>query len=337
MKSKLFLVLMSSVFFIVSCEKDYVFHNEILQQEEVFKVNIEASEQLDQLSSEEIFAKTNDRSFKTLNQALHCTNLIDALFTGSKTIYAPSDAAFEKLGLNADNVCETLNEETLKSILLYHVVDENVRLSSKGCITMLDGNIAQLNKNEHKFFINDSRLFAKWTQRGYEYKLKVYGIKDVLSPPANNIVATAIEADMFSILVDAVLAADPGIAEALSNEEAVFTVFAPTNEAFVDLLTALGLNDLNEVVEAIGVEGLSTILLYHVVDACAFSNNLSNGLSLTTLQGESLTVDLKNLSLIDKSENPSGLVADGLDILTSNGIVHTIDKVLLPQAILDAL
>jgi len=337
MKLNLFLSLSLCALFVISCEKDYVSYNETAQQETNSKVIIEVGEAFEPLANDETFAKTGYNSFNTLNQALHCAGLIDPLFTGNKTIYAPSDAAFEKLGLNAHNICDALDKETLTSILLYHVVDENVRLKEKGCVSMLDGNIAQLNRNDHKFFINDSKLFLKWTQRGHDYKLKVYAIKHVLTPPANNIVATAAGADMFSILVEAVLAADPAIAEALSNEDAVFTVFAPTNDAFVDLLTALGLNSLNEVVEAIGVEGLSTILLYHVVDACAFSNNLEDGLSLTTLQGETLTVDLKNLSLIDKSETPSSLVAEGLDILTSNGIVHTIDKVLLPKAILDAL
>ena len=85
------------------------------------------------------------------------------------------------------------------------------------------------------------------------------------------------------------------------------------------------------------MEGLSTILLYHVVDACAFSNDLRNNLELETLQGETITVDLKNLAIEDKTGTPAPLDAEGLDILTSNGIVHTINKVLLPQVIIDAL
>ena len=48
-------------------------------------------------------------------------------------------------------------------------------------------------------------------------------------------------------------------------------------------------------------------------------------------------MDLANLSILDKTGTPSGLVVEGLDILTSNGIVHTINKVLLPQVIIDAL
>ncbi len=69
----------------------------------------------------------------------------------------------------------------------------------------------------------------------------------------------------------------------------------------------------------------------------ALSNDLQNGQLLTTLQGEQLRVNLRNLSIIDKTNTPAGLVTSGLDILTSNGIVHTIDKVLLPNAILENL
>jgi len=189
----------------------------------------------------------------------------------------------------------------------------------------------------YKRFINDSRIYLGWTQRGHGYKLRVYAITDVLLPPTDNIVATAASVSDFSSLVAAVLAADPAIAAALSDEDAIYTVFAPTNQAFADLVLALGYNDLNDLVAGIGVNALSTVLLYHVADACAFSNNLSDGQSIATLQGETVDVDLNNLSLIDKSGAPAGLVPTGLDVLTSNGVVHTIDKVLLPQAIINAL
>lgn len=338
--------LLSSLFalalFVISCEKDVINYNETgLNQEQSnnfsTKISTEFAEEKETLANDQTNQRRGYYTFNTLNQALHCTGLSDALFTGKKTIYAPSDAAFEKLGLDAHNICDALDIGTLTNILLYHVTDSNVRLSAKGCTSMLNGEISQLSFTDHRYFINDAKLYLKWTLKGNDYKLKVYAINNVLSVPTNNIVATAAGADMFSSLVAAVLAADPGIAAALSDEDANFTVFAPTNKAFADLLGALGLGSLEELVAAIGVDALSTVLLYHVVDACAFSNNLTDGLSITTLQGEDLKVDLNNLSILDKTGSPSGLVVEGLDILTSNGIVHTIDKVLLPQAIIDAL
>jgi transforming growth factor-beta-induced protein len=275
-------------------------------------------------------------TFFTLSQALECADLTDAVFSGNKTLYAPSDAAFKKLGLNQHNICD-LGAEALTKILVYHVAGEIINPGEKGCVELLDGNIAQLKKEGRKRFINDSRIYLKWTQRGSDYKVRVYAINEVLTPPTTNIAATANSVDLFASLYAAVLAADPAVAAALTNEDAIYTVFAPTNEAFGDLLSALGFASLPELVEGIGVNNLTTVLLYHVVDGCAFSNDLRDGLEIKTLQGESVEVDLKNLSILDKTGEPSPLVPDFLDVLTSNGIVHGIDKVLLPQEILDAL
>lgn len=281
-------------------------------------------------------------SFRTLNQALRCTGLTIPLYRGLKTIYAPTDAAFLKLGLDNSNVCD-LPIEDLKAILLYHVTDDYVGNKEVGCQETLDGNIVQITKDGRKRYVNGSKnvftfLQCPHGQRNVSYALKVYAIDDVLTVPKDNIVNTAVgAAPEFTSLVAAVLAADPTIAAALSDEDAIFTVFAPTNEAFANLLEALGLNSLEEAVGAVGIEGLSTILLYHVIDGCAFSNDLTDGMTVETLQGESLTIDLANLAIQDKTTDSSGLITSSLDILTSNGVIHAIDKVLLPQAILDAL
>jgi len=336
MKKLIFLFSILTLIF-TSCEQKEVINIEDTLNESLTEVSLNAASELETFIASEEVNKRNI-SFHTLNQALKCSGLRSALFSGKKTIFAPTDRAFAKLDIDAHNVCD-LPIEQLVAILTYHVADEFQYGFQKGCTTQLDGNVAQLNRRNHKKFINDSRIVASWYQRGYhpQYKLRVFAIKKVLTPPTNNIVATASSVSDFSSLVAAVLAANPAIAAALSDENAVYTVFAPTNQAFADLLAALGFHSLEELVNGIGVDNLSTVLLYHVVDGCAFSNDLSNGLRIHTLQGERLKVDLNNLSIIDKSDAPSRLVPEGLDIITSNGIVHTIDKVLLPDAILDQL
>lgn len=273
-------------------------------------------------------------TFRTLNAALHCTGLTDAVKRSKGTLYAPSDQAFAKLGLDRTNICEALDTETLVNILTYHFNLEKIGIREKGCFTQFNGDIIQVKRPSFRNYqVNDTRAYLKFKTR----KLTVYAIEDVLFPAEGNIVGTAVAADDFNVLVSAVLAADPSIAAALSDEDAVFTVFAPTDAAFGDLLAALGLNSLEEAVAAVGVEGLSTILLYHVVDGCAVSNTLIDGAVIPTLSGETITIDLDNLSIIDKSGAPSGLIPSLLDIRTSNGVIHAIDKVLLPQAIIDAL
>lgn len=275
--------------------------------------------------------------FRTLYKALKYANLRGALFVGTKTLYAPSDAAFAKLGLDEHNICDAIDEGTFAAILLYHIVDDKVRLRERGCLNMLNGDVSQLKVKRRRLFINDSRIYAKFNQRGHGYKLRVYVIDEVLTLPTYTIVETAIATGGFDALVAAVLAADEGITAALSDPDQVWTVFAPTDAAFNGLVNTLGASDLNDLVQTIEVEALSTVLLYHVVDGCAFSNDQRDGLELTTLQGESAEIDLNNLSIIDKSNKQSGLVPEGLDIITSNGIIHSIDKVLLLDAILQAL
>jgi len=273
-------------------------------------------------------------SFRTLSAALRCTGLAETVRFAPVTIYAPSDRAFAKLGLDPSNVCEALDQETLTAILLYHVNENKIGLRESGCFSQLNGDIIQVQRPSFRdYLINDTRAYLRFTAR----RSFIYAIEDVLIPPASNIVETAVAADDFNALVAAVTAADPSIAAALSDEDAVFTVFAPTDQAFSELLGALGLNSLEEAVGALGVEALSQVLLYHVVDGCAVSNALVDGAAVPTLQGENLGIDLGQLSIIDKSGAPSGLIPSLLDIRTSNGVVHAIDKVLLPQAILDAL
>jgi transforming growth factor-beta-induced protein len=303
------------------------------------QIALDEAEELETLTTDDdVETRTYTRvTFNTLNQALKCTNLNSALFSGHKTIYAPTDAAFAKLGLTADNVCEALDVETLTNILLYHVVDRNVPLTERGCVEMLNGDITQVSVRNRGLFINRSNISLVFSQKGSNYLLRVYAIGDVLQVPDKNIVETASGASQFSSLVAAVLAANPAIAQALSDEDQILTVFAPTNEAFNNLIRQLGATSLQDLVNRVGVEALSTILLYHVVDGCAFSNDLQQGQQLTTLQGEKLRVDLRNLAIIDKTNTPARLDPNGLDILTSNGIVHTINKVLLPDAILQNL
>lgn len=301
-------------------------------------IEMESAMDVESLDTDELESRTNAfYTFHTLNQALRCTGLGTVLGVGINTLYAPSDAAFAKLGLNAHNVC-SIGIDDLKEILLYHVVpSEIVDLHERGCLEMANGDLTQLSEKYHRLFINESNIYLAFTQTGHEYKLRVYVINEVLEVPTKNIVETAADASIFSALVDAVLAADPSIVAALSDEDAIFTVFAPTNKAFQDLIDAFNASSLDELVDIIGVDALSTVLLYHVVDGCAFSNDLFDGLKLTTLQGEKLEIDLHELEVIDKTDMPAGLELELLDIRTSNGIVHGIDKVLLPDAILDNL
>ena len=135
---------------------------------------------------------------------------------------------------------------------------------------------------------------------------------------AGTVVDIAVSNPDFSILVEAVTKAD--LAGALSAD-GPFTVFAPTNEAFEALFQELGVDGI----EDLSKEQLTPILTYHVVSGKVMSSDLSNT-SVATLNGKKIEVKLAD----DVHINDSKVVA--ADISGNNGVVHVIDKVLIPKA-----
>lgn len=133
----------------------------------------------------------------------------------------------------------------------------------------------------------------------------------------STVVEIAVSNPDFSILVDAVIKA--GLVESLSAE-GPFTVFAPTNEAFKSLFGQLGISGVKDLT----AEQLTPILTYHVVSGKVMSADLSNS-SVTTLNGQKINVNVSSGVEI----NDSKVVA--ADIEGTNGIIHVIDKVLLPE------
>jgi uncharacterized surface protein with fasciclin (FAS1) repeats len=139
----------------------------------------------------------------------------------------------------------------------------------------------------------------------------------------SSIVATAQATPSLSILVEAVVAA--GLVEALSAPGPL-TVFAPTNDAFASLLTELGVTK-----EALLANKtlLTTVLTYHVVSGRVLKADVPINTPIKTLQGATFTVG-SDLKITDGRGRRSGITAT--DILCSNGVVHVIDKVILPPA-----
>jgi len=134
---------------------------------------------------------------------------------------------------------------------------------------------------------------------------------------SSTVVEIAVSNPDFSILVEAVTKAD--LAGALSAD-GPFTVFAPTNDAFKALFADLGVKG----VEDLTAEQLTPILTYHVVSGNVMSSDLSNT-SVETLNGKKLKVDLSDGVKI----NDSNVIA--ADIKGKNGVIHVIDKVLIPE------
>ena len=168
------------------------------------------------------------------------------------------------------------------------------------------------------------------------------GSNDPMIVDELNIVEAAQATSSISTLVSALAKADESASNdliaTLSDETGTFTVLAPTNDAFADLLARLdGFDSLDDFNTEPLQDLLASILAYHVVSgASVTSGDLTEGQVITTVQGETLTVSLSGgASFIDAAGESAAVTT--ADVATSNGTVHLIDKVLLPQAALDAL
>ena len=139
------------------------------------------------------------------------------------------------------------------------------------------------------------------------------------------VVDVAASNDDFSTLVTAVDSAD--LAETLSGD-GPFTVFAPVNDAFA----ALPPGTLDSLLLPENQDQLTAVLTYHVVPQEAMSDDLSDGMTVTTVQGQPLTVGVTDagVTLTDATGNTVSVVQ--ADIEAGNGVVHIIDGVLIPAA-----
>lgn len=150
----------------------------------------------------------------------------------------------------------------------------------------------------------------------------VHLVDRVLLPADKDIVATASTLPDFSILVEAVVAA--GLVNTLQGA-GPFTVLAPTNAAFAALLTELGVSKAALLADT---ALLTKVLTYHVVPARVLKAELPVNTAIATVQGQSFTVNA-SLVITDQTLRTSGLAAT--DVLTSNGVIHVVDRVLLPR------
>ena len=133
-----------------------------------------------------------------------------------------------------------------------------------------------------------------------------------------DIVDTAMNAGTFNTLVAAVGAA--GLAETLQSE-GPFTVFAPTDEAFA----ALPEGTVENLLLPENKDQLIAVLTYHVIAGKVMSTDLQDDMMAATVQGSSVTIDLDNGVMVD------GANVVAADIEATNGVIHVIDAVILPQ------
>ncbi|MEP3837565.1 MAG: fasciclin domain-containing protein [Algibacter sp.] len=264
--------------------------------------------------------------------------LVNALTaTGDKTVLAPTNAAF--MAFLSDHGYSTLSEvpnNVLTQILLNHVIAGSNITSSD-----LSGNTGYTNTladgpNGTKLSIYFDGTAGVTFNGGAKVSIPdvtttngiVHVIDKVIALPTIATFATTNPA--LSILVDALVYADSGnptvpYIETVSNANAgPYTVFAPTNDAFADLLVELNVSALTE----IATSTVDAALLNHIVNANVQSSALVSG-EVNTLGG-TITANTSTFTLTDANSRTSNIITTLVDIQGLNGVVHVIDKVILP-------
>ena len=312
---------MTFSFFVISCDND---DNDTLPAPE-------------ELTIVETAAATPELSILVDALTAADGDLLTTLSGGNFTVLAPTNDAFAAfLSANGFASLDEVPTDVLSNILLNHVITGSVMstdLASAGSgytttnATNMDGDNLSLyfsTSSGVEFNGQSSVVLADVpASNGIVHVVDaVIGLPTVVTfatsnPTFETLVAALTRDDLSEDLVSILSTTD---------EPSPFTVFAPTNDAFASLLSELGVDSLGD----IDVATLELTLATHVVvEANVRSGDLTNGMSITTI-GDNLTVSLDaGPQLIDLNDRIANIIA--VDVQAYNGVVHVIDKVVLPQ------
>ncbi|MCU0466429.1 MAG: fasciclin domain-containing protein, partial [Anaerolineae bacterium] len=274
------------------------------------------------------------------------------LLEAGVTVFAPTDAAFlallEALGVTAEDLLA--DTDLLNAVLAYHVVpaifDSTAVVGADGALigTFLPETGLLVTVGEEGVMVNDSNVVAVdiAASNGIVHVIDAVLVPDLgdeemmeegememMEEPtlsiAETVIAAAESADApeFTVLLAAVLAADPSIAATLTDG-GPYTVFAPTDAAFTALLEALGVTAEDVLADT---ELLNTVLAYHVVPGTFSAATVvaaagEEGFSVATLNG------VLDIAVVDGGVVINeGVNVIATDIYATNGVVHVIDAV----------
>lgn len=280
-----------------------------------------------------------ENNLTKLVAAVTRADLVETLSApGTYTVFAPSDEAFDTFLRNAGYPSLDVNDvpvSDLRNILLYHVLGTEVNSSSLSdtYVNTLATNAPndeplslQVNVTGGVTFDGNAAPVAVDVMASNGI---VHVIDAVMTP--NNVVEFALNNDNFSDLVSALTDSrhTTDFVEILTGN-GPFTVFAPTNLAFRNLLDS---NDDWDTLGDIPIETLDAVLKYHVVNgANVQADQLVDGAMVETFQGTDITIDLTTGAQIKTSTQTVNILVGAAtnDVQGTNGVIHAIDAVLLP-------
>ena len=259
----------------------------------------------------------------SLVAALSASELVATLQgDGPFTVFAPTDQAFADAGI--DLAAFTTDEDiaTLTDILLYHVYSGSVNAADVTdglTVAMVNGDDASFTVTDGTVMVGDATVVLADVPASNGV---IHVIDKVLMPPADlvDIAAVAMSTGVHDSLVAALVKAD--LVSTLQGD-GPFTVFAPTDQAFTDAGIDLDAFTTDEEIAA-----LTDILLYHVYTAGAVNAaGVTDGMTVAMGNG-----DEASFTVTDGTVMIGDATVTTADVMASNGVIHVIDKVLMPPA-----
>ena len=272
----------------------------------------------------------NENILSTLKDAVVIAKLLKTLGTTSYlTVLAPTNEAFNKLGSSINDILS--NVTLLNEILTYHVIEGNFTsydLENGQKVTTLLGETLTIIKDNNllQFVDITGNAATVINENNVQTNGIIHIIDNVLNFKYPNIMKLISARDDLKTLTS--LLESTGLNETLSSGFFVFTIFAPTDNAFNEA------DNLNAIIARFG--GETNLLLYHTLGNKIISSEaLTDGLILNTELSPIITVSngTSDTGIIDITGSRSNVIVS--DILASNGIIHIIDKVLIPGTIAD--
>jgi uncharacterized surface protein with fasciclin (FAS1) repeats len=277
-----------------------------------------------------------DSRFDTLEAAIKAAGLADTLASSSNsfTVFAPTDDAFAALPAGTVESLLADPKGALTNVLLYHVVagakDSSAVLASSSLTTVYGTDLA-VSVRDGKAYVNDSQIIITDIQA----KNGIIHVIDAVLIPTGapekmedkmetaksdlpTIAEIAIADGRFNTLVAALTAADLAGTFLAPGD---YTVFAPTDDAFAALPAGT--------IDALLADpkgALTDILLYHVVGDSLSRDQIATDDTIFTLNGKALVVSHNGTNIVDIG----GAKLLITDIQASNGVIHVIDRVLIP-------
>ncbi len=261
-------------------------------------------------------------NFNTLVAAAKAAGLVDTLNGHQQlTVFAPTDEAFAKLNpATIQSLLQPENKGQLTSILTYHLVPGRVNASAAYDLrsaTTVNGQRLPLDFQGDFLKVGDSIV----TVTDIPCSNGIIHVIDTVLLPANQTIPEiASGAGQFNTLLAAAQAA--GLADVLGTE-GPFTVLAPTDDAFA----ALPAGTVDTLLQPENKSKLAEILKYHVISGRVYDTDAVQAGRAKTLAGRNINV---NFGANGLKINEAYVVSKNID--ASNGVIHIIDQVLIPQA-----